>query len=71
MAGYTTLEREEYLTKLERQIQALDRILKMDSGTVVSAELRKQLKNLKAEADDIADTSNRTSNSGCYRIEDA
>ena len=53
MAGYTTLEREEYLTKLERQIQALDRILKMDSGTVVSAELRKQLKNLKAEAETV------------------
>ena len=53
MANYMTTEREEYIAKLEGQIQAIDSILKMDSGTVVSAELRKQLKTLKSEAETV------------------
>lgn len=53
MAEYMTPEREEYIEKLEGQIQAIDSILKMNSGTVVSEELRKQLKNLKAEAETV------------------
>ena len=53
MAEYMTPEREEYIAKLEGQIQAIDNILKMDSGTVVSAELRKQLKVLKIEAETV------------------
>lgn len=53
MAEYMTPEREEYIAKLEGQIQAIDSILKMDSGTVVSAELRKQLKALKSEAETV------------------
>jgi GTPase SAR1 family protein len=53
MAEYMTPEREEYIAKLEGQIQAIDSILKMDSGTVVSAELRKQLKALKTEAETV------------------
>lgn len=48
-----TSEREEYISKLERQILAIDHILKMDSGTVVSAELRKQLSNLKMESETV------------------
>ena len=53
MAEYMTPEREEYIAKLEGQIQAIDSILKMDSGTVVSAELRKHLKALKTEAETV------------------
>lgn len=53
MAEYMAPEREEYIAKLEGQIQAIDSILKMDSGTVVSAELRKQLKALKTEAETV------------------
>lgn len=53
MAEYMTHEREEYIAKLEGQIKAIDNILKMDSGTVVSAELRKQLKALKTEAETV------------------
>lgn len=53
MAEYMTPEREEYIAKLEGQIQAIDNILKMDSGTVVSTELRKQLKALKSEAETV------------------
>ncbi|MBE6841721.1 MAG: hypothetical protein E7510_02690 [Ruminococcus sp.] len=53
MAEYMTHEREEYIAKLEGQIQAIDSILKMDSGTLVSAELRKQLKALKTEAETV------------------
>ncbi len=43
MAEYMTPEREEYIAKLDEQIQVIDRILKMDLGSVVSAELKKQL----------------------------
>ena len=53
MTEYMTLEREEYIAKLEGQIQAINSILKMDSGTVVSTELRKQLKVLKTEAETV------------------
>lgn len=53
MVEYMTPEREEYIAKLEGQIQAIDSILKMDSGTVVSTELRKQLKALKTEAETV------------------
>jgi ribosome biogenesis GTPase A len=53
MAEYMTPEREEYIAKLEGQIQAIDSILKMDLGTVVSTELRKQLRTLKTEADTV------------------
>lgn len=50
MKDYMTSERKEYINKLDSQIQAIDHILKMDSGTVVSSELKKQLKHLKSEA---------------------
>ncbi len=53
MAEIMKSEKEEYIEKLEKQIQAIDSILKMDSGTVVSAELRKQLKTLKCEAETV------------------
>ena len=51
MAEYLTPEKQEAIEKLEGQIQALDRILKMDAGTVVDAEMRKELKKLKDEAE--------------------
>lgn len=51
METYMTMEREEYIGKLEGQIKVLDRILKMDSGTVVGTELRKKLQSLKAESE--------------------
>lgn len=47
----TTIEKEEYISKLDGQIQAINCILNMDSGTVVSDELKKQLKILKTEAE--------------------
>lgn len=53
MAVHLTPEKEEYIAKLEGQIQVIDNILKMDSGTVVSNELRKQLKALKTEAETV------------------
>lgn len=53
MVEYMTPEREEYIAKLEGQIQVIDNILKMDSGTVVSSQLRKQLKLLKIEAESV------------------
>lgn len=49
MTNYMTPEREEYIAKLEQQIQVIDSILKMNSGTIVSAKLRKQLKDFKIE----------------------
>ncbi len=49
MTNYMTPEREEYIAKLEQQIQVIDSILKMNSGTIVSAELRKKLKDFKIE----------------------
>ena len=48
-----TPERESYIEKLEKQISGIDSILKMDSGTVISTELRKQLKVLKSEAENV------------------
>lgn len=55
MAAYIASEneKEKYISKLGAQIQAIDRILKIDSGTVVSAELKKQLRTLKTEAETI------------------
>ena len=52
-AEYITPEREEYIEKLNNQVGAIDSILKMESGTVVSAELKKQLKSLKGEAETV------------------
>ena len=46
-------EKEKYISKLDAQIQAIDRILKIDSGTVISAERKKQLRTLKTEAETI------------------
>ena len=48
METYT--DREEYIQKLESQMQSMDRILKMDTGTVLDAGLKKRLRVLKAEA---------------------
>ena len=53
MERFMTPEREEYIEKLGKQIDAINDILKMDSGTVVSAELKKQLKSLKCEAETV------------------
>ena len=53
MAEYMTPERKSYIEKLENQIHGIDSILKMDSGTVISTELRKQLKVLKSEAENV------------------
>ncbi len=51
MENILTLEKEEYIAKLDNQIQVIDRILKMNSGTVVSSELRRQLQNFRKEAE--------------------
>ena len=53
MVKNMTSEREKYINKLETQIQAIDDILKMESGTVVSASLIKHLKSLKKEAETV------------------
>ena len=50
MEPYTTPEREEYIHKLESQMQAIDRILTMDTGTVVDYGVKKRLRDLKAES---------------------
>ncbi len=50
METYRTPEREEYIQKLESQMQSIDRILKMDTGTVVDTGVKKRLRDLKAEA---------------------
>lgn len=50
METYMTPERKTYIEKLEKQKDAIDRILKMNAGTVVNAELRKQLRSLRDEA---------------------
>lgn len=50
MENFMTSEREEYINKLDSQIQAIDSILKMNLGTVVSAEMQKRLRELKTEA---------------------
>lgn len=50
MESYMTPEREEYIKKLDKQIQGIDHILKMDVGTIVTTELKKQLRELKVEA---------------------
>ena len=48
-------EKEEYISKLETQIQVIDNILKMDSGTVLNEEHKKSLRNLKQEAEIVRD----------------
>ncbi|MDE7244281.1 MAG: dynamin family protein, partial [Oscillospiraceae bacterium] len=48
METYT--DREEYIQKLESQMRSMDRILKMDTGTVLDAGMKKRLRELKAEA---------------------
>ncbi|MCM1023126.1 MAG: dynamin family protein [Prevotella sp.] len=50
MKTHMTTEREEYISKLNNQIQVIERILKMDSGTVITSELKKRLNSLKNEA---------------------
>ena len=40
MADRVNDEKVEYIEKLDGQIHALDRILKMDSGTIVSGDAR-------------------------------
>lgn len=47
--NYDTTERKEYIEKLEHQIYAIEKILKMDSGTVLSNDVKKQLRNLKED----------------------
>lgn len=46
-----TPERQAYIEKLDRQMQAIDSIFKMDSGTVVSSEQKKQLRELREDAE--------------------
>ena len=46
-------EKEKYIGKLENQIQTIEKILKMDVGTVVNAELKKKLRSIKTEADTV------------------
>lgn len=53
MTDYMTTEKQDYIEKLEKQINAIDNILKMDSGTVVDQELRKKLRALKSEAETV------------------
>ena len=53
MEPYTTPEREEYIHKLESQMQAIDRILKMDTGTVVDYGVKKRLRDLMAESETV------------------
>ncbi len=53
MEAYMTPERKEYVEKLGSQVQVVDRILKMNAGTVISPEQRKQLRELKAEAETV------------------
>lgn len=53
MEDFMTPEREQYIEKLGNQIQTIDSILKMNSGTVVNSDVRKQLKNLKSEAETV------------------
>ena len=50
METYMTPEREEYIRKLEAQVRAIDQILKMEAGTVVSPELRKELEKQRERA---------------------
>lgn len=50
METYMTPEREEYIGKLDSQLKAIDDILKMDCGSVVSSEMKKRLKELRTEA---------------------
>lgn len=53
MGPYITPEREEYIHKLESQMQAIDRILRMDTGTVVDQSVKKRLRDLRAESEDV------------------
>ena len=45
-----TPERKEYIKKLESQIEAINRILKMDLNTLINDNVKNQLKQLKQEA---------------------
>lgn len=51
MSTSINTEKLEYIEKLGNQISALTRILKMDSGTVLSAETKENLRKMKAEAE--------------------
>lgn len=53
MGPYITPEREESIHKLESQMQAIDRILRMDTGTVVDHSVKKRLRDLRAESEDV------------------
>ncbi|MDD6587930.1 MAG: dynamin family protein [Anaerobutyricum hallii] len=53
MAEDMISEKEKYIGKLENQIQTIEKILKMDVGTVVNAELKKKLRSIKTEADTV------------------
>ena len=48
-----TPERAEYLQKLGNQIASVDKILTMDSGTLLNNDAKKQLKKLKADAESV------------------
>lgn len=50
MEDFMTPERKSYIAQLEKQIQAMDRILRMDAGTVISQERRRQLQNLREDS---------------------
>ncbi|MDE7244409.1 MAG: dynamin family protein [Oscillospiraceae bacterium] len=53
MEIYMTPEREEYIRKLEAQRKAVASILKMEAGTIISPDLRKQLRNLLEEVETV------------------
>lgn len=53
MAENILTEREQYIDKLREQIGAIEKILNMDSGSVLSLDLKKQLKNLKKKAETV------------------
>ena len=44
-------EKASYIEKIETQVKVITNILKMDSGTVISPEVKKLLRNLKTEAE--------------------
>ncbi|MDO5297184.1 MAG: dynamin family protein [bacterium] len=44
-------EKASYIEKIETQVRVINNILKMDSGTVISSEVKKLLRNLQAEAE--------------------
>ena len=53
MEVYMTPERKEYIGKLEAQMNVIDRILKMESGTVVSLDQKKKLRELRQEVSSV------------------